>query len=69
MAKKEMLISICDRCGKKEMTETASFQKNEAMIPNNWIHVSIKSRRSDISAMDLCDECGIPVLHAAHKGD
>lgn len=69
MAKKEMLISVCDRCDKEVMTETAKYRKNELMIPTGWIHVSIKSKNSDLIAMDLCNDCSVPVLKAAHKGD
>lgn len=69
MAKKEMLISICDRCDKQVMTPTAEFKKKDLMLPVGWINVSIKSRTHDLVGMDLCDDCGIPVLRAANKGD
>lgn len=64
MAKVETLISECDRCGKEARTPTSSFKKGEAIIPNGWINVSIKTRTADLETMDLCDECGIPVLRA-----
>jgi hypothetical protein len=67
MAKKEMLLSECDRCGKTAMTETATFTKNERHLPNGWINVAIVGRKSDLITMDLCDECGVPVLKELHK--
>jgi hypothetical protein len=70
MAKKEMLISVCDRCDKQVMTETASIKKNEVYLPVGWVVVSMRSRTVDLLNLDLCNECSVPVLNAMgeHRG-
>lgn len=69
MATKEMLLSECDRCGKTAMTETSVFKKNEKFLPDGWINVNIVGRRSDLISMDLCDDCGVPVLKELHRAE
>lgn len=69
MAKKEVLVSICDRCEREVITPTADLKTKDLLLPNGWITISIKSRTHDLVDMDLCSECGAPVLRAASRGD
>jgi hypothetical protein len=63
MAKKTVLVSTCDTCGKtvtndlKPVKERAEFD-----LPDKWIHLRADTRTKTIMARDLCDDCAKPIL-------
>lgn len=68
MAKKEVLISICDSCSKEVISDIPTrLTKSDLLLPPDWVMVSVQSAKKDIFTSDLCDECKGPVLIAIGK--
>jgi hypothetical protein len=71
MASKEVLFSTCDRCFKEAQTDIPQGPRKdtETLLPDNWIHISGRSKRTSVFEMDLCDDCKGIVIAAAGRGD
>lgn len=68
MARKEVLVSICDSCSKEVITDVPlRIAKSDLLLPPDWVVVSVQSAKKDIYTSDLCDECKGPVLTAIGK--
>lgn len=69
MATKEVLFSVCDRCGHDERTDVEKVpgkpgrKSQKTLLPPRWIHVTAKSALvPEMIALDLCGECAKQVL-------
>lgn len=58
MAKKSVIESTCDSCGKIVHTDLHPTPKRaEFDLPDGWLHIQADDKHKQIFAMDLCDEC------------
>lgn len=63
MAKKQVLVSTCDTCGKEVTTDFKPVpNRGEFELPDKWIHLRADTRTKNLLARDLCDECAKPIL-------
>ena len=73
MAKKQVIQSTCDSCGKTENTEMDSkradkgIRTEDFLLPEGWAHLRIDTNRTTIYQMDLCADCMKPVKETIGK--
>lgn len=67
MAKRKVVISVCDRCTKEVQMnlEKQAGRRDAYVLPKDWLHVAANTRNTTVFEMDLCDECKVYVLKAA----
>lgn len=69
MSKKEVLLSICDRCHTEVQTEVQKHRlghrKEKYILPPGWLNVSGNTATHTVFDMDLCEDCKGAVLDAA----
>lgn len=72
MAKREVVITTCDRCGKEEQSDPpkpgTKGHLDEFFLPEGWLHIRGNDRRKLLFEMQLCPGCTEPVLAAAGMG-
>lgn len=72
MAKRQVVVSTCDRCGREETTDfnkAPVSRAEEFLLPEHWLHVAGNTRKTTVFSMDLCGECKMTVLEAAGAAD
>lgn len=64
MATKEVLFSVCDRCGSEAKTDVERVvgkpgrKAEKTLLPTGWLHVQSKSALvPNVFALDLCGKC------------
>jgi hypothetical protein len=62
MAKKSVIESTCDTCGKSVIEDFGPRRKAEFDLPKGWVHLRLDTRRQQLVARDLCDECSKPLM-------
>lgn len=67
MAKREVLVSECDRC---HITVQAPLVKkgrwkHDKVLPPGWLHVQGDTATHTVFAVDMCEDCKVVVLDAA----
>jgi hypothetical protein len=63
MAKKKVLVSTCDNCGKTVTTDyDPKPTRGEFVLPDKWLHLSADNKTKNILSRDLCDTCAKPIL-------
>lgn len=62
MAKKSVIESICDTCGKKVVEDFGPKRRGEFDLPKGWIHLRADNRFKNVFARDICDDCAKPIL-------
>jgi len=62
MAKKSVIVSICDTCGKELTQDFGPKKRGEFDLPKGWIHLRADSGTKSLMARDLCDECAKPIM-------
>lgn len=67
MAKQKMLQSTCDSCHKVDSMPLDRLGRQKFVLPKGWMHVQGNAAFGEIFAIDLCDDCSIPVLEIAGK--
>lgn len=67
MSKKEVLLSVCDKCHVEVQTplEKGRMGRKHYVLPPGWLNVSANTATHTVFEMDLCEECKVPVLAAA----
>lgn len=68
MAKKQVLISICDRCHtevESPFEKRRIIHKERYVLPPGWLHVQGDTATHTVFEMDLCEDCKVIVLEAA----
>jgi hypothetical protein len=68
MAKKQVLLSICDRCHFEIHTALEKLGKSRRdryVLPPGWLNVSGNTATHTVFEMDLCEDCKGVVLDAA----
>jgi hypothetical protein len=69
MSKKEVLLSICDRCHVEAETEVQKHRlghrKDRYLLPPGWINIAANTATHTVFEMDLCEESKAIVLEAA----
>lgn len=70
MATKEILFSVCDRCGSEQKTDVKQVvgkpgpKAKKTLLPTGWLHVQGKSALApDVLALDLCGECSTHLIN------
>jgi hypothetical protein len=73
MAKKQVIESTCDSCGKTATTDINPKRKDKGLkeedflLPGDWAHIRIDTNTTTLFAHDLCPECLGPVKAAIGK--
>jgi hypothetical protein len=58
MAKKSVLESTCDQCGKQEIMDLpVKDPRAEFVLPNGWVHVRGDDKHKSLFALDFCTDC------------
>lgn len=69
MARREVLLSVCDRCHTEEETVLEKKhrlgRKDRYVLPPGWLNVSGNTATHTVFDMDLCEDCKVVVLAAA----
>lgn len=69
MSKKEVLLSVCDKCHTEVQTilekHRLGHRKDKYVLPPGWMNLSANTATHTVFEMDLCEDCKIVVLEAA----
>jgi hypothetical protein len=72
MSKKQVLLSICDRCHTEVQSDLIRAdgrmrlgRKSEFVLPPGWLHVEGNTTTHTVFEVDLCEVCKGVVLDAA----
>jgi hypothetical protein len=68
MAKKQVLLSICDRCHFELQTALEKLgrgRKERFVLPPGWLHIQGDTSTHTVFERDLCEDCKGVVLDAA----
>lgn len=67
MAKRQVVVTTCDQCGREAETDLPQDARARYILPDKWMHVTGNTRTVEVFAMDLCDQCVQPVLGIAGR--
>jgi hypothetical protein len=67
MAKREVLLSVCDRCHTEEQAplEKRLGRRHKFLLPPGWMNVAGNTATHTVFDIDLCEDCKGTVLASA----
>lgn len=69
MARKEIIVTTCDKCygQEKQDMQVKPGRADLFQLPDGWLHITGNTKRSTVFEMDLCGSCKQDVIEAAGR--